>query len=89
MTGEELKIKGRMDNVDPALREAMTNQEDGLLRPGALPKVAASSAAGSKQLLDVIEKAILQGGVDILYKNGSAHTSCWKSHDLLYFSRIA
>lgn len=62
MTGEELKIKGRMDNVDPALREAMTNQEDGLLRPGALPKVAASSAAGSKQLLDVIEKAILQGG---------------------------
>ena len=56
ITSESLKLKGKQD-VDRGLREALTNPEDGLLRPGALPKMNTSSAAGNKLLLDAIDKA--------------------------------
>lgn len=39
------------------MRQALVDSEDGLLRPGALPKVATATAAGNKSLLDAIEKA--------------------------------
>ena len=35
----------------------MTDAEDGLLRPGALPQLSIASAAGNKALLDAVEKA--------------------------------
>lgn len=43
--------------LDSAMRQALVDSEDGLLRPGALPKVQTASAAGNKSLLDAIEKA--------------------------------
>jgi hypothetical protein len=43
--------------LDTALRAAVTDAEDGLLRPGALPQLSIASAAGNKALLDAVEKA--------------------------------
>ena len=57
VTSETLTLQGKMD-VDPDLRQALIDSEDGMLRPGALPKMATSSAAGNKQLLDAIDKVL-------------------------------
>ena len=43
--------------LDSAMRQALVDPEDGLLRPGALPKVATATSCGSKALMDAIEKA--------------------------------
>lgn len=56
ITGEDMKLKG-CQNLDPAMREAMTDAESGLMRPGALPSIAGVSKEGSKALLDAIEQA--------------------------------
>ena len=47
-------MKGTME-LDEPMRQALI--EDGLMRPGALPKVTTATAAGGKALLDAIEKA--------------------------------
>lgn len=60
ITGERMSMKGAKD-LDPEMRQAFTDSETGLMRAGALPKVAAASAAGSKSLLDAIEKVWLGG----------------------------
>ena len=46
-------------DIDSELREALVDPEDGLLKPGGMPKVQCASAAGCKQLLDVMAKASL------------------------------
>ena len=56
ITGESIKMKGSME-LDEAMRQALIDPEDGLMRPGALPKVTAATAAGGKAILDAIEKA--------------------------------
>ena len=45
-------------NVDGenGLLEALIDQDDGIMRPGAMPMVTAASAAGSKCLLDAVAK---------------------------------
>ncbi|CAK9085117.1 unnamed protein product, partial [Durusdinium trenchii] len=53
---ETLGMKAKVD-VDPDMRSALTS-EDGLLRPGALPKVAGASAGGSKVLLQAITTGV-------------------------------
>ncbi|CAK9103632.1 Uncharacterized protein SCF082_LOCUS48402 [Durusdinium trenchii] len=53
---ESLGMKAKVD-VDPDMRSALTS-EDGLLRPGALPKVSGASAAGSKALLQAITSGV-------------------------------
>lgn len=55
VTSENLSLKAKA-SVDPALREALT-EDDGVFRPGALPKLSTSSANGNKLLLDSIDKA--------------------------------
>ena len=55
ITGESMKLQAKKD-VDPDLRAALVDSEDGLMKAGALPKVSSASAAGSKALLDSIEK---------------------------------
>ena len=55
-TSESLSMKAKME-VDPGLREALTDADNGILRPGALPKMSTSSAAGNKQILDALDKA--------------------------------
>ena len=55
-TSESAKITANT-SLDPALRAAVTDAEDGLLRPGALPQLSIASAAGNKALLDAVEKA--------------------------------
>eukprot|EP00435_Cladocopium_sp_Y103_P029566 s936_g7.t1 len=54
-TGESMKLQSKKD-VDPDMRAALVDSESGLMRAGALPKVSTASAAGSKALLDAIEK---------------------------------
>ena len=56
ITSESMTLKGSMD-VDPALRQALTDADEGIMRPGALPKMQTNSANGNKQLLDALEKA--------------------------------
>lgn len=58
-----MSLKGKKD-LDPDMRQAFTDSETGLMRAGALPKVATASAGGSKTLLDAIEKVWL-GGVPV------------------------
>ena len=55
-TGDSIKMKGKVD-TDAAMRDALLDPESGLMRAGALPKISSLSAAGSKALLDTIEKA--------------------------------
>jgi len=55
-TEEGISLKAEMDEVSPDLRNALT-AEDGMFRPGALPKIGTSSAAGNKEILNSIEKA--------------------------------
>ena len=55
ITSESMTLKGSMD-VDPALRQALTDADEGIMRPGALPKMQTNSANGNKQLLDALEK---------------------------------
>ena len=44
-------------SVDPELQKALCNEEDGFMRPGAMPSVTAASAAGTKTLLEAVAKA--------------------------------
>ena len=56
ITSEAMSLKATRD-VDPALRASLTDADEGILRPGMLPKVGAATAAGSKALLNTLEKA--------------------------------
>lgn len=62
ITSESISLKAKMQ-VDPQLRGALIDETDGLLRPGALPAISGASAAGSKQLLDAIDKAGVMGWI--------------------------
>ncbi len=55
-TSEGTTLKGKM-NLDNDMLAAITDQEDGLMRPGAMPQLEVASAAGNKTLLDAIVKA--------------------------------
>ena len=63
-------------DVDPELRQALIDPEDGLLRPGALPKMATSSAAGNKQLLDAIDKALPNPPLNQCHSGNVGHQTC-------------
>ena len=54
-TSESLALKGRME-CDQALRQSLTDPEEGMLRPGALPKISTASASGNKAILDSLGK---------------------------------
>ena len=56
LTSEAMALKGKME-VDSGLRAALTDADEGILRPGCLPKVSTSSAAGNKALLSSLAKA--------------------------------
>ena len=56
ITSESMSIKAKK-NLDPELRASLTDADDGILRPGALPKIQTASAAGNKALLDSLAKA--------------------------------
>lgn len=54
-TSEAMTLKGKRD-VDPALREAITSKEDGIMPVGALPKMEGISSQGSKSLMEAMAK---------------------------------
>ena len=54
-TSESLALKGRME-CDQAFRQSLTDPEEGMLRPGALPKISTASASGNKAILDSLGK---------------------------------
>jgi len=58
ITKESTKLSAST-NVDSELLQAITNSEDGFMRPGAMPHVSAASNQGCKQLLDSLGKARL------------------------------
>ncbi|CAK9031959.1 30S ribosomal protein S6, partial [Durusdinium trenchii] len=53
-TSEKMSLKAKSE-VSEELRQALTDQDEGILRPGALPKVSAAKQ-GSKELLDALGK---------------------------------
>lgn len=55
-TSESLSMKGKMD-LDPAMRAALTDPEEGILRPGCLPSVPGVCDVGNKALLGTFEQA--------------------------------
>ena len=62
------------------MRNALTDAESGLMRPGAFPHIDTATAAGNKTLLDSIEKAKPKGCREpdpIKNQEGTSH----KSHD--------
>ena len=48
-TADRLKLAASKQ-VDDNLRQSLTDQDDGILRPGALPKIEGVSASASKAL---------------------------------------
>jgi len=68
-------MKGTME-LDEPMRQALIDPEDGLMRPGALPKVTTATATGGKALLDAIEKA----------RQSWRSLVCWEPH--IYFSNV-
>ena len=55
-TMEKMGLKAAI-SVDDDFRAALTDQDEGILRPGALPQVSAASSAGAKGLLEALGKA--------------------------------
>lgn len=55
-TLESLTLKGKME-VDPNLRASLTDADEGILRPGALPSVPGICDAGNKALLGTFDQA--------------------------------
>lgn len=55
-TKESMELKATAE-VDAALRDALTDGDCGVLKPGCLPKVEAATASGSKELLNAISQA--------------------------------
>ena len=51
----ELEAKSK---IDSQLRQALTDEDSGLLKPGLLPKVDAATPAGSKALLASLSQAM-------------------------------
>ena len=56
VTTERTKLAAA-SSVDPELRAALTDQDEGILRCGVLPKTRAMTQQGNKQLQDELEKA--------------------------------
>ena len=55
-TKEGLAIQAKAE-LDEGMRQALVDPEDGMLRPGALPKLQGVSSAGSKKLLESVAAA--------------------------------
>lgn len=55
MTSESSKLKAAMD-VDSDMMAALTAEEDGIFRRGALPQMECATASGNKELLDAVAK---------------------------------
>lgn len=54
---ESMMLGARLD-MNEDMRQAITNEENGLMKAGALPKVTVASASGNKALMEAIgEKA--------------------------------
>ena len=48
-----MTLAARLD-MDENLRQAITNEENGLMKVGALPKVSVASTSGNKALMEAI-----------------------------------
>lgn len=55
-TKEVSKLKAKKD-LDKTMRDALIDEDNGIFRPGSLPKVTAASATGSKAVLNTLDKA--------------------------------
>ena len=55
-TRESMELEAK-SKIDDQLRQALTDEDSGILKPGLLPKVDAATPAGSKALLASISQA--------------------------------
>ena len=55
-TSESLALNAK-SSVDPALRDALTDTEHGILKSGLLPQIDTSTSSGTKNLLGSISQA--------------------------------
>lgn len=53
---DEMRLKATA-KVDAGLMEALIDKDEGLMRPGALPKLDTSTAGANKQLMETLTKA--------------------------------
>ena len=56
-TRESMELEAK-SKIDSQLRQALTDEDSGLLKPGLLPKVDAATPAGSKALLASLSQAM-------------------------------
>lgn len=70
VTSESIALKAGVQ-VDESLRQSLTDADNGIFRPGALPQISAASAAGSKQILNSSGKARCGGDI----KRIDSHTA--------------
>ena len=57
IAADSVKLTSK-STIDNELRNALIDPDSGILKPGAMPQVQTATAAGSKQLLDAISKAL-------------------------------
>lgn len=57
VVSDSTKLSASANVTEPGLLEALIDPDEGVMRPGAMPSVTTSSAAGSKSLLDAVAKA--------------------------------
>lgn len=72
---DQIKMTAKKD-IDSDLRNSLIDPEHGLLKPGCMPQVQTANAAGSKQLLDAISKAISTQKI-VELSNKDKQTSVW------------
>ena len=74
-TKDRMQLSANAD-IDDGLRNALIG-DDGILKPGAMPKLDGVSAPACKQLLDAVSKAITKlcflQFLHVTYENGSSH----------------
>lgn len=69
-TKESLAIQAKAE-LSEGMRHALTDPEDGMLRPGALPKLQGVSSAGSKKLLESVAAA--KAGLSLWSETGMGY----------------
>ncbi len=71
-TKDRMQLSANAD-IDDGLRNALIG-DDGILKPGAMPKLDGVSAPACKQLLDAVSKAITKlCFLHVTYENSSSH----------------
>jgi len=81
-TSESMELKAKK-GVSKGLRDALVDENDGLFRPGALPKMSGLSSGGNKKLLESVAKVGHGEGLEV--SSGPVYKDIG---DIGYFQRL-